>query len=259
VSGLRSTVGWRLVRRRWYRTLEAISPEAYLAWNRRFPDRFVVGKTTGVMVEGYPSAANSAVRETFALTQPGISVASHLHSATHVHRALALGVPVLIVLRPPVDSIASIMARFPDQGFRPAAELRRYERFYTAIAPLADRVALSRFEDTVDRLGTVIRAMNSQLGTRFVPFADRDPGIVDQVRAVLDGWSETRFGDRAATATARPSDARRHTLDAARATVRDRRYARRLASCERLHADLSDLAAQRLRAWISAQEAGDRK
>ncbi len=46
-------------------------------------------------------------------------MASHLHSATHVRRALALGIPVLIVLRPPVDSIASVMARFPDRRFGP--------------------------------------------------------------------------------------------------------------------------------------------
>lgn len=258
MNRLRSTLGWRVARRCWYRTLEVISPDAYLAWNRRFPDRFVVGTTTDVMIEGYPSAANSVARETLALTQPGISVASHLHSATHVRRALALGVPVLVVLRPPADSIASIMARFPDQGFRPGTELRRYERFYRAITPLADQVALSRFEDTVDRLGTVLRAMNSRLGTRFVPFADGDPAIGDRVREVLDAWSETRFGDRAATSTARPSDARRQALDAARTAVRDRRYAPRLASCERLHAELSDLAGQRLLAWTSAQEAGDR-
>lgn len=253
VHAMRSSGPWRSARRIWYRALERISPDAYSGWNRRFPDRFVVAGDTDLVIEGYPSAANTLARETFTFTQPGISVASHLHSATHVRRAVALGVPVLIVLRPPVDSIASILARFPDERFRPGAELRRYERFYTDVAILVDQVALSRFEDTVSRLGTVTQAMNSQLGTGFVPFADDDPAIAHHVQAVVDGWSRTIFGDRSAAATPRPSAARGGALEAARTAVRAPRHASRLARCEELHAELRAVAERRLRAWESAQ------
>ncbi|MDQ2724358.1 MAG: class I SAM-dependent methyltransferase [Actinomycetota bacterium] len=248
VSTERSSTLRHVVRRYWYRALERVSPAGYLAWNRRFPDRFVVDATTDLVIEGYPAAANSLARETLSITQPGISVASHLHSATQVRRALALGVPVLIVLRPPVDSIASVMARFPDHRFRPGSELRRYERFYSEIAPLADQVALSRFEDTVGRLGTVVRAMNNQFGSEFVEFVDDDPVLEKHVTSVLDGWSSTVFGNRAAAVTPRPSEARSDALEAARQRVRARRYGGRLARCEALHAQLDVLAGRRLQA-----------
>ena len=70
------------------------------------------------------------------------------------------------------------------------------------------------------RLGTVIQAMNSQLGTCFAPFVDGDPHTGEQLQVILDGWSTTIFGDRAAMATARPSDARHAALEDARAAVR---------------------------------------
>ncbi len=211
----------------------------------------VVDSGDDLLIEGYPSAANSLTRETFMLTQPGISVASHLHSAAHVRRALALGVPALIVLRPPVESIASIMARFPGRRFRPAIELKAYERFYTEVSTLADRVALSRFEDTVTRLGTVTQAMNSQLGTRFVPVVDGDPAIAGRIQAILDAWSAAVFGELSAVATARPSDARRDALDVARTVILAPRFSAVLARCEQLHAHLAGQADQRLVAWAT--------
>lgn len=92
------------------------------------------------------------------------------------------------------------------------------------------------------RLGTVIQAMNSQLGTCFAPFVDGDPHTGEQLQVILDGWSTTIFGDRAAMATARPSDARHVALEDARAAVRAPRHAAIVAHCEHLHRVLAAVA-----------------
>lgn len=220
----------------------------FCAWNRRFEDRKVVDASTDLVIEGYPSAANGFAREAFQLTQPGIRIASHLHAGAHVRCGLSLGVPVLVVLREPVGSIASILARFPDEGFRPGAELVRYARFYEDIAKVADQVVLSRFEDTTGRLGVVSRAMNDALGTNFVVFDD-GPVLQERVHAVLDAWSQLVFGGRAEQATARPSPSRKEALERAVVDLRQPRHARALAHCEELHGELATLAARRLHAW----------
>jgi hypothetical protein len=232
------------LRRRWYRVLER-APIAYCAWQRRFPDRNVVDARTDLLVEGYPSAANTFTREALEHADPGIRIASHLHTVAHVHRALHLGVPVLILLRPPVDSVVSVLARFPAQDSDVGTELREYVRFYRGVLALADQVALACFEDTTTRLGDVTRALNRQLGTSFLPFDEGDPEAQRIVQAKIDGWTKAVFGPDSERHRALPSVERRTAASALRAEVTGRTHAVLRAHAEALNRDLAAIARAR--------------
>jgi hypothetical protein len=245
----------RRLRRSWYRALEH-APSAYCAWQRRFPDRHVVDRRTDLLLEGYPSAANTFTREALQRADPGIRIASHLHSVAHVRRALHLGVPVLILLRPPVDSVVSVLARFPAQQLDVAQELRAYEHFYRGVLARVDRVALARFDDTTSRLGDVVRATNQQLGTDLVPFDHDDPEARRVVQATIDGWTEAVFGPDSESHRALPSVARRHATGALRAEVTAPAHASALARCEALHRDLDAVAVARFAATGEGEPAG---
>jgi hypothetical protein len=237
----------RRLRRHWYRALEGV-PVAYCAWQRRFPDRHVVDRRTDLLVEGYPSAANTFTREALQRANPGIRIASHLHSVAHLRRALRLRVPALILLRPPVDSVVSVLARFPDQQLDVASELRAYERFYRGVLARADRVALARFDDTTSRLGDVVRATNRQLGTDLVPFDHDDPEARRVVQATIDSWTEAVFGPESESHRALPSVARRQATGSLRTEVSSPAHAAALARCEALHRDLDAVAVARFAA-----------
>jgi hypothetical protein len=234
----------RRLRRQWYRGLEAV-PIAYCAWQRRFPDRHVVDGDTDLVVEGYPSAANTFAREALEQSNPGIRIASHLHTVAHVRRALHLGVPVVILLRPPVESVVSVLARFPDQQSNVASELRDYVRFYRGVLALADRVALTCFEDTTTRLGAVTRVVNHQLGTSFVAFDDNDPEGQQAVQAKIDSWTEVVFGPGSEHHRAFPSVRRRAATSARRDEVRGPAHAALRTQADALNRDLAAIARER--------------
>jgi hypothetical protein len=235
-AGVRSSRGWVSARQLWYNTLEWVSPAAYCAWSRRFTERHVVDRATDLVVEGYPAASNSWVREAFQLTQPGIRVASHLHSAAHVRRAVRLGIPTVVLLRPPVESVASLMARYPERAYRPRTELARYRRFYGDIAKLSDQVVLVRFDDAINSLGNLVEALNRKFSSSFRPIDD-SPELKAQVFAILDHWSRQVASDDFEVVTPRPSAARAEAIATAKAAIQGA-GGRQLAACQKVYDSL---------------------
>lgn len=232
---------WATAREHWYNALDETSPRAYCEWNRRFPERHVVDTSTDLLIEGYPSAANSLARETFALSHPGIKIASHLHARSHVERARQLQVPILVLIREPVGSVASIMARFPNHHFDPDKELKRYKRFYSAIGEMAGDVVLFRFEDTTSRLGLAAALLNDRFGSSF-EIDDKDHKLKEDVRLVLDAWSRAVFSLRAEEATPRPSAARQSGITRAKAKLVSPTHSAQLADCAALYESLATTA-----------------
>ena len=228
-------------RRLWYSALEEASPAAYCAWNRRFSERHVVDRTTDLVVEGYPAASNSWLREVFQLTQPGIRIASHLHSAAHVRQAVRLGVPTVVLLRPPLDSVASLMARFPERGYRPKIELARYRRFYTEVAKVSGQIVLVRFDEATGSVGDVINALNRKFATSFLPVDHPSSELQARVFASLDHWSRQIAGNDYEVVTPRPSAARAAALATTRAAIQDT-GAEQLAICQELYDSLAKAA-----------------
>ena len=234
---IRGTIAWAWARASWYRGLEELSPVAFCYWNSRFPERHVVSRDCDLVVEGYPAAANTWVREVLQLTQPGLRVASHLHSVAHLERARQLGVPAVVLLRPPVESVSSLLARFPGRGFTPEGELRRYERFYRGVDGFGDAVLLARFDDVVSTVSHLIQAINDKFGLALVPI-DGEPELQRRVFDVVDGWSQVLASDRFEALTPRPSEARAAAAARAREAVLTC-DPRMLAECEELYRELA--------------------
>lgn len=121
---------------------------------------------TALVVEGYQGSANSFLQLALEACNPGIRIASHMHSPAHVQRALQLDVPVVVVVREPVASITSMLRRFPVLDV--AAALRRYAVFHERLARHLEDVLIVRFEDlTSDGFGDVVRRINDRFGTTF--------------------------------------------------------------------------------------------
>ncbi len=97
---------YRRARRGWYSALEH-QPAAYCAYRRRRqPASPIVTRSADVVIEARPGCANSFAREAMLLANPGITVASHVHSPAQVLEAIRLRKPVLVLVRDPVDAIA---------------------------------------------------------------------------------------------------------------------------------------------------------
>jgi len=151
---------------------------------RRHPEWFLVDADTDVVIESYQSCGNTFARKAMEHANPKAHIASHSHSWANVARGLRLGKPVVILMRPPLDAVAShaVRMRLDDLD----RELRRYQRFFGRVADVTDRVVLAPFEVTSKRFGEVIRAVNTRFGTDFTVFDHNDPTATAEVFAEMD-------------------------------------------------------------------------
>ena len=212
-------------------------PGAYCSvMRRRHPEWLLVGPDTDLVIEGYQSCGNTFGRKAMEHANPHIRIASHSHSWAHVARAARLGKPVVVLLRHPLDAVAShaVRMRLDDLD----RELRNYHRFYRRVAAMSGSVVLAPFEVTVHRFAEVIRAVNTRFATRFDLFDHTDGAAVAEVFAEMEreALSSPSELDRV-WRIARPSGARADATRVMRERLR-RGHGPALARCEKIYRHL---------------------
>ena len=148
-------------------------PSVYCAvMRRRHPEWFLVDGDTDIVIEGYQSCGNTFARKAMEHANPEARIASHSHSWANVARGLRLGKPIVVLLRHPIDAVASHAVRMHlDDVDR---ELHRYHRFFDRVTGVAESVVLAPFDVTVNRFGEVIAEVNSRFSTNFRLFDHTD-------------------------------------------------------------------------------------
>jgi hypothetical protein len=170
-----------------------------------------ITKETQLVMEGCPRSGNSYALAAFQYANPGVAVASHRHSATAVKTALRRQKPVILIVRPPRDTIASGLQYFPDQP--PNWSITLYRRFHEDILPLADRCLVATFDDVTADFGAVVRRCNERFGTNFIPF-ERTDESEKALTLMLDDFALKNFTpDDLAQVSNRPSASRRSAED----------------------------------------------
>jgi hypothetical protein len=143
---------------------------------------------TDVVIEGFPKSANSFVTHAFRMPQDReLMIAHHNHSSGVVVAACRRRVPVLVLIRQPVEAVSRIALVRPRISLR--FLLRGWISFYRHLLPWRGRFAVGRFEDVTTDLGAVMAEMNEQLGTRFVPFHHTPENERAAFRALEEDWA----------------------------------------------------------------------
>ncbi len=204
---------------------------------RRHPEWFLVDADTDLVIESYQSCGNTFARKAMEQANPQARVASHSHSWANVARGLRLGKPVVILLRPPLDAVAShaVRMRLTDLD----RELARYHHFFQRVAGAADAVVLAPFEVTSNRFGDVIREVNARFSTGFGVFDHDDPATKAAVFAEMDreALSSPSELDRM-WRVARPHTERAEATREMKARLSSGRHQAALARCETVYDQL---------------------
>jgi hypothetical protein len=215
-----------------------LAPVAYCSvMRRRHPEWFLVDAGTDVIIESYQSCGNTFARKAMEHANPQVSIASHSHSWANVARGLRLGKPVVVLLRHPLDAVAShtVRMRLDDLDH----ELRRYHRFFGKVSGVADSVVLAPFDVTVNRFGDVIGAVNTRFRTRFERFDHTDPAAKAAVFEEMDreAFSSPSELDRV-WRVARPNADRAGATREMKARLRSEAHRPALARCEAVYDQL---------------------
>jgi len=137
----------------------------------------VVDRDTDIVIEGFPSSANSFAVAAFQASQEpsAVRIAHHTHAAAQVIRAVRWSIPALVLIRRPEDAVLSQLAR--SRSLRPATVLRSYIRFHRALLPHRGGFVVGTFDEVVADYGPVIERVNQRFGRSFVPFEHSDAEV----------------------------------------------------------------------------------
>jgi hypothetical protein len=179
----------------------------------------VVGPQTDIVIEGFPRTANTFAVRAFRLAQPGeVRIAHHLHAPAQVVFAAKRGIPALVLIRDPEETVLSLVMR----SFMSVSQaLRSYIRFYRSVLPYRDRFVTGEFQRVVSDFGGIIREINGKFGTHFVEFRHTQ-GHLEQIMRGIDEADQRAYGvgERLERSRARPSNAKAPIKEMLRETYR---------------------------------------
>lgn len=191
---------------------------------------------TGIVIEGFPRSGNSFASSAFGLaTGFAIRRSSNTHLAGQVRLAVKRGLPTLILIRRPVDAVASLCVAAPYLSAR--AGMREWIRFYRAVESVRDKVLLATFDEVTVDFGAVMARVNERFGTDFAAF-EHNAATVEAVQRQLDEYGVRKRGYLREESIARPSSARTAANEAVRAALADPACAPLVATAAALYEQL---------------------
>lgn len=118
-----------------------------------------------ICIEGFPRSANSFFSVAFRFYNPEADCAHHMHAPMQVVKAVQYGLPCLVLIRQPIDAIASVLV--VDRALSIRLAIQSYLDFYESVWPLRDRFVISDFTDTTQQPERTVEAVNQRFGTSF--------------------------------------------------------------------------------------------
>lgn len=167
---------WRRLVWEWVKLYLQRSPFLYqqvMRWkSRRTPSLLVSKGSTRIVIEAFPRSANSFSVRLFRCANPEIDpdeISHHSHIISNVKHAVQWGIPAVVVIRNPVDAIASNMIAIGDTSEGMGRLLaRKYLDFYEWVEKNRDEVVLLLFEDVTNaRFRNASLLINERFGTCF--------------------------------------------------------------------------------------------
>jgi hypothetical protein len=167
---------------------------SYLTYARRRHTAETIEGSTELVIEGFPRTANTFCVFAFQLAQlRPVRVAHHLHAPIQVATAVRLDKPVIVLIRPPMDAVLSLVLRNPYVTIERA--LKDYSRFYEQVAPLRDRCVVGAFHEVTTDFGEVVRRVNRRYGTRFSAFTPTGQNVAECYALIEERSRQARWAE----------------------------------------------------------------
>jgi hypothetical protein len=130
-----------------------------------------------ILLAGIYGCANTYAHDALGESHPELQIAHHMHVPAQVLRAVKLSIPILILIRYPLDCIASYTTR---GGMQLTLDdmrwgLKDFAYYYDSIIDLREHFVTTDFAEIVSDYPAAIRRLNERFGTRLsVPANDSE-------------------------------------------------------------------------------------
>jgi hypothetical protein len=184
-------MGVHLVKSR-LRSVVASSPLLYtaIARRRRGRNRRIVDRSTDLLVEGHPRSGNTFALAWISCAWPELVVASHVHHPAHIARANKLRIPSLVIVRPPMETVLSMLIYSGSDDV--LGGLQRWMDFYRSPCLQSELVHVEPFEQVRSSMPSVMERFSRTTG-----FSAKKPTSWPQdadVFAAVTDLGNRRFG-----------------------------------------------------------------
>jgi hypothetical protein len=174
---------------------------------------------TEIVIEGFPRTGTSFAVAAFRLAQPRpVAVACHVHAPAQVIAGVRRGLPVLLCVRDPEETVLSYAVRNPHLTLRQA--LRSYLRFYEPLLRHRAGVVVAPFERITTDLGGLILEVNARFGTDFAPFEHTEENVRACFEQIDEDYRRRVSGLAFERQVARPSPVRERMKEELREAYR---------------------------------------
>jgi len=169
-------------------------PRLWCAYIRvRTPHYRLVTPKTDIVIDGFQGSAQTFALHAFLAVNPDTQVASHMHNPAHLVVAVRMGLPTLLIVRDPIDAVASWTVR--QEGTDPQVELRRWEWFHRRVLAHLGGMVVTPFEQVTRSFGDVITELNARYDRSFAPFPHSDQHAVDTLLKDMRTYSVQSHGE----------------------------------------------------------------
>lgn len=143
-------------------------------------------RDTRIVIEGFPRSANSFAYHAFLYAQEknwGGHIAHHVHVPSQFKVANRYGVPVLILIRNPVDTTVSLRTRHTHLSSK--GVLCGYIRYYSSLKKHIEDFVFGSFCTATSSFGKLIEVVNKKYNKNFEVFEhneEKELKIMDIVK-----------------------------------------------------------------------------
>ena len=128
-------------------------------------NNFLCNKNTDLCVEAYPSSANSFLCRILKYLNKDLRIGQHTHTIANIKLALKYNIPVITIIRDPLDAISSRAVRFNEEIEKCIFE---YIDFYEYVAAHLDDLVLLSFEKVINNTSKTLQAIKEKTGLSFI-------------------------------------------------------------------------------------------
>ncbi len=146
----------------------------------------MVTRHTRITIEGYPRSANTYAA--YALKHVNEiqwnEIGHHLHVQAQIIRSIKYNIPVILLIRHPLEAVRSLVVRHDFIAVDEALE--DYYRFYNDLYSHKEGFVVAEFNRVINHFGEIIDQINQRFNVHFNHFPDQDDDVKAAVMNEID-------------------------------------------------------------------------
>ena len=205
--------------------------ENIYSWLKPSRKKLSVNQNTQIVIEGFPRSANTFSVVVFRMTQTDeVNIAHHLHVPAQIIKGAQLKIPIIVLIRPPKDTVISLIIREPKWTIELA--LKAYINFYKTIEEFDDYYIVASFEQVTQDYGSVIRRLNEKFGTNFVAYTPQENEVNKIIERMKNNAAKRKATDLQISL---PTEAKKPQQEILKREIENERYKKSLTIASNIY------------------------